>query len=137
MWEDLKKIVHEVINEKVEASGGINTSMLDKRLGDMKRRLAEKMDSLDVHAEPTRVVCTNPNLIDASEEPVVATGNQLCYCGHYWCLPVSFSLPREADRLSGSPCGLKVWSLCQIMVLTATALSLFDCSRKLTFLARQ
>ena len=67
----------------------------------MEKRLAEKMDSLDVQAEATRVVCTNPTLIDASEEPVVATGNQFCYCGHYWCVPELFSLPREADHLSG------------------------------------
>ena len=101
MRVDLKTIIHEAIDEKVEASGGINTSMLDKKLGDMEKRLAEKMDSLDVQAEPTRVVRTNPNLIDASEEPVVATGNQFCYRCRYWCVPESFSLPREADRLSG------------------------------------
>mgnify|MGYP006157755839 CR=1 FL=1 len=100
MRVDLKTIIHEAIDEKVEASGGINTSMLDKRLGNMEKRLAEKMDSLDVQAEPTHVVCTIPNLIDALEKPVVATGNQFCYRGHYWCVPESFSLPREADHLS-------------------------------------
>ena len=30
MWEDLKIIVHKAIGEKVEASGSINTSLLDK-----------------------------------------------------------------------------------------------------------
>ncbi len=35
MREDLKSIVPEAIDEKVEASGGINTSLLDKRLDEM------------------------------------------------------------------------------------------------------
>jgi len=39
----------------------------------MEKRLAEKMDSLDVQAEATCVVCTNPNPI----------GNQFCYHGRY------------------------------------------------------
>ena len=73
MREDLKTTVHEAIDERIEASGGINTSLLDKRLGEMEKRLAEKMDSLDVQAEPTHVVRPDPNLVDASEEPVVAT----------------------------------------------------------------
>mgnify|MGYP006192598649 CR=1 FL=1 len=36
-----------------------------KRLSDMEKRLAERMDSLDVQAEPTHVDCRNPKLIDA------------------------------------------------------------------------
>ncbi len=39
MREDLNTIVHEAIDEKVESSGGINTALLDKRLGDMEKRL--------------------------------------------------------------------------------------------------
>ena len=58
MQVDLKTIIHVAIDEKVEASGVINTSMLDKRLGDMEKRLVEKMDSLDIQAEPTRAVLT-------------------------------------------------------------------------------
>jgi hypothetical protein len=69
----------------------------------MEKRLADKMDSLDVQAKPTRVVCHNLNLVDASEEPVIATSNEFCYCGRYWCVPVpeSFCLPQETDHLSG------------------------------------
>ena len=37
MREDLKTIIHEAIDEKVMASGGINTSLLDKQLGEMRR----------------------------------------------------------------------------------------------------
>ena len=69
-------IVHEATYEKVEASGSINTSLLDTRLGDMEKRLTEKMDSLDTVqiAEPTHVVY--PNLIDTLEEPNVMMSNQ-------------------------------------------------------------
>ncbi len=57
VWGDLKKLIHEAIDEKVEASGGINTAVLDKRLGEMEKRLTEKKDTLDCvqTADPTCV----------------------------------------------------------------------------------
>ena len=61
MLVDLKTIVHEVINEKVEASGGINISMMDKRLGNMEKKLADKMDSIDVQTESTCVHFSHQN----------------------------------------------------------------------------
>ena len=98
---DLKKLIHEAIDKKVEASRGINTAPLDKRLGETEKRLTEKMDTLDSvqTADPTCVF--HPNLISASEEPVVTISNQLCYCGKYWCVPEPFCLPQETGQLSG------------------------------------
>ena len=57
---------------------GINTALLDKRLGDMEKRLSEKMDTLENFQsfEPLTRVPLRPNLVDASDEPIVATCNQ-------------------------------------------------------------
>ena len=73
MQEDLKIIVHEAIDKKVEVSGSINTSLLDEWLGDMDKRLTEKINSLDVQSAESTV---HPHLIDALEEPVVMMSNQ-------------------------------------------------------------
>jgi hypothetical protein len=67
----------------------------------MEKRLVEKMDSLDVQSELAHVVHPNPNLVDASEKPVVVTSKNFGYRGRYWCVPESVCLPRETDRLSG------------------------------------
>ena len=77
MWEDLKTIVNEAIDEKVEASGGINTALLDKRLDVMDKGLTEKMDTLDYLqlVKSLKLVPFCPDLVDLSEEPVVATCN--------------------------------------------------------------
>ena len=84
MQEDLKTIFHEAIDKKVEAGGGINTSLLDKKLGDMEKKLTEKMDSLDVQKAKSIV---HPRLIDA---PIITMSNQFCYCDQYWCAPELF-----------------------------------------------
>ena len=78
MWEGLKTIVHEAIDEKVESSGGINVALLDKRLGDMEKRLSKKMDTLENFQSINPLTCVPlcPNLVDASEQPIVATCNQ-------------------------------------------------------------
>ena len=103
MREGLKTIIHEAIDEKVESSGGINTALLDKRLGDMEQRLLEKMDTLEnfQSVKPLTCVPLRPNLVDASEEPIVATCNQFFYRGRFWCVPESFCLPRETNRFNG------------------------------------
>ena len=82
MQEDLNMIVHKAIDKKVETNGSI-ISLLDKRLGDMEKRLTEKMNSLDTvqMAEPARVGCTN--LFDASQKPVIMMHHQFCFCGQY------------------------------------------------------
>ena len=78
---DLKKLIHEAIDKKVEASRGINTAPLDKRLGETEKRLTEKMDTLDSVQTADLTCVFRPNLISASDEPVVAMSNQFCYCG--------------------------------------------------------
>ena len=40
------------------------------------------------------------NDIDASVTPVVAKCNELFYRGEYWCVPETFSFPRETNRLN-------------------------------------
>ena len=92
MQENLKTIVHEAIDEKAEASGAIITSLLDKRLGDMEKRLTEKMGSLDVQTADSTV---HPQFIDASEEPVFVMSNQFCYelsHRHSGCWPHCFQV---------------------------------------------
>jgi hypothetical protein len=98
IWEDSKITVHAEIVKKVEASGGINTSLLVKRLGDMEKRLTEKMDSLDLQTAKSFVY---PHLIDSLEGLVVAMRNQFCYRGLYWCVTELFCLSRVTDHLSG------------------------------------
>ena len=89
MREGLKTIIHEAIDEKVESSGGINTALLDKRLGDMEKRLSEKMDTLEnfQSVKPLTCVPLRPNLVDASEEPIVATCNQFFLSGSVLVCP--------------------------------------------------
>ncbi len=70
--ECLKTIVHESINEKIESSS-INTALLEKRLGDMEKRLSEEMDTLQnfQSVEPLTGVPLRPIPGDASKEPIV------------------------------------------------------------------
>ena len=89
MQEGLKTIVHEAIDEKIESSGGINTALLHKRLGDLEKRLSEKMYTLEnfQSVKPLTCVPLCPNLVDAFEEPILARCNQFFYHRWFWCVP--------------------------------------------------
>ena len=82
----------------------------DKRLGDMEKRLMEKMDTLDhfqsVKTLKSVVFC--PNLVDASEEPVVTTCNQLFnVAGFGVCQSLFVYHGRLIVSMDGT-CGFKV-----------------------------
>ena len=95
MQEGLKTIIHEAIDEKVESSGGNNTALLDKRLGELEKRLVEKLDTLEkfqsVKSLTSVPMC--PNFVDALEEPIVAMCNQFCIMVSLGAVLESFCLP--------------------------------------------
>lgn len=98
----MKEIVHAAIDEKVEADGGINASILDNRLEAFEARIMSRLDQIG----PTVLQATaNPQVdvqsVDAAIAPVVALDNQFSYKGRSWCLPKDFDFPDDTSRYSG------------------------------------
>ena len=98
------------IDEEVERSGGINTALLDKRLGDMEKRLTKKMDTLNhlQSVESLKSVPFCPNLVDASEEPVVATCNQFFIVAGFGVCQSHFVYQGRLIISMDGACGFKV-----------------------------
>jgi hypothetical protein len=99
---EMKEIVHTAVDEKVEADGGINASILDNRLDAFESRIMSKLDQIG----PTALQATaNPQVdvqsVDAATAPVVALDNQFVYNGRLWCLPKDFDFPYDTSRYSG------------------------------------
>jgi hypothetical protein len=99
---EMKEIVHAAIDEKVEADGGINASILDNRLEAFEARIMSRLDQIG----PTVLQATaNPQVdvqsVDAAIAPVVALDNQFSYKGRSWCLPKDFDFPDDTSRYSG------------------------------------
>ena len=75
MWEDMKRMC-----KRKSSHVCINTALFNKRLGDIEKRLMEKLDTLaHVQVEPLTHVVVSHNLADALEEPGFLMCHQLNY----------------------------------------------------------
>jgi hypothetical protein len=105
---EMKEIVQAAINEKVEADGGINASILDNRLDAFEARIMSRLDQIGPIALQAMA---NPQVdvqsVDAATAPVVALDNQFSYSGRLWCLPKDFDFPDDTSRYRYS--GWRMW----------------------------
>ena len=101
--------ISDAVDKKVAAEGGVNSAILDRKLQDLQRTLAAKIDT----AVDTAVKASQNSGTSSENAVVVSSDNvheptpyQFHYSdekGHmkYWCVPESFQFPRDATRLNG------------------------------------
>ncbi|KAL7553258.1 hypothetical protein ACHAWF_016513 [Thalassiosira exigua] len=92
----IKDAVTEAINEKVTLEGGVNQSLLQSSLEDLKEEILRKIDCLG--SGRSSEYEDLPPAVDGVRTP---RPHEFTYNGSYWCIPESFSFPIGVTRLTG------------------------------------
>ena len=97
------KSIHEAIDTKVEADGGVNSAIMSKALKELQDHLSAKMEDLFASGGARGAPEPDPN---AQPLPVVEGDVRVAgpwsffYKGTHWCVP-EFQFAQDTTRLAG------------------------------------
>ena len=98
--EDLKQAVSDAVDAKVASEGGVNMAILKDIMGDLKKELFEKLESIMIKQNNTNAPLSD-NIPLVSGPVKVPSQNEFLYNGAFWCLPASFQFPDGVTRYAG------------------------------------
>ena len=92
----LEECVGEAIDKKLEVDGGINASILDKRLKNMENLLLQRINQVSGCTPPPMQPVLHDGEIDLD-----VRGQLFLIEGKFYCVPPNFASPAETTRLNG------------------------------------
>ena len=98
---NLKQAVSDAVDAKVAAEGGVNITILQSTLQQMKDEIFGKIESIQVAQDqflPEEIEAANFDLEDSVR---VAGPFEFHYKGTNWPIPESFQFPKECKRMHG------------------------------------
>jgi hypothetical protein len=99
--EDLKQVISDAVDAKVALEGNVNLSILQSVVGDLKRELFEKLESITIKSSEDEAISSDVPLLNLNSPVKTPSEFEFRYKGSMWFLPESFKFPEGATRYTG------------------------------------